>query len=192
MTKESQNDDQLIGGNIAVLRGERTQKELAEAMRERGFKWSQSTVWSVESGERSLKFVEAVALAQILPTQMEYLAREQGFAIVQTWARQVGRDHAALISAVLAYNESMSNLAVAGDEALKSGELNGHLKMILTSWIGRTALEVVRDAESGVLEDSYVAESPTSATSPMTGQGRYLDLLVKVRFDENCGGSSDG
>jgi transcriptional regulator with XRE-family HTH domain len=58
--------DALIGRNVARLRGGRTQKELAEAMRERGHKWSQATVWSVEQGERPLRLTEADDLVQVL------------------------------------------------------------------------------------------------------------------------------
>lgn len=44
----------------------RSQKDVGDAMRLRGHKWSQATVWSVEKGERPLKFAEAGDLAEIL------------------------------------------------------------------------------------------------------------------------------
>lgn len=52
-----------------VLKGHReelllSQQELADKMRAAGFKWSQATVWSVESGERPLRISEAIAVAQ--------------------------------------------------------------------------------------------------------------------------------
>lgn len=40
-----------------------SQTELADKMRAAGFKWSQATVWSVESGERPLRLSEAIAVA---------------------------------------------------------------------------------------------------------------------------------
>lgn len=43
-----------------------SQKDLADAMRARGFKWSQATVWAVEKGERPLRLTEAEGLAAIL------------------------------------------------------------------------------------------------------------------------------
>lgn len=58
--------DQVIGANLARLRGDRTQSELATAMRGQGHKWSQATVWKVETGERPLRLVEALALANVL------------------------------------------------------------------------------------------------------------------------------
>ena len=58
--------DELIGKNLAKLRGPWTQARLAQMMATRGFQWTQSTVSAVESGTRSLKFTEAVELAAIL------------------------------------------------------------------------------------------------------------------------------
>lgn len=60
--------DKRIGAAITTLRGERSQQSVADAMRERGWKWSQATVWSVEKGERPLRLVEAEDLASVLST----------------------------------------------------------------------------------------------------------------------------
>ena len=43
-----------------------SQKALADSMRSRGHKWSQATVWSVEQGERPLRYTEAQDLIQLL------------------------------------------------------------------------------------------------------------------------------
>lgn len=58
--------DRQVGENVAQLRGDMSQKALATAMRDQGHKWSQSTVWAVERGERPLKLVEAASLVSIL------------------------------------------------------------------------------------------------------------------------------
>lgn len=58
--------DQWIGRNVATYRGEMSQQALADAMRERGWKWSQATVWSVEKGERPVRLSEAFDLAAVL------------------------------------------------------------------------------------------------------------------------------
>lgn len=57
--------DKKIGKTIQTLRGDMSQDALAQRMRERGFKWSQATVWSVENGDRPLRLTEAMALADI-------------------------------------------------------------------------------------------------------------------------------
>lgn len=53
--------NKAIGSNIARLRGQMSQSEVAKAMSERGHSWIQTTVSAVESGERALKLTEAVA-----------------------------------------------------------------------------------------------------------------------------------
>jgi hypothetical protein len=60
--------DEETGQDVAAAReaAEISQKELADQMRERGFKWSQATVWSVEKGERPLRLVEAQHLADAI------------------------------------------------------------------------------------------------------------------------------
>lgn len=69
--------DQKIGANVARARGDQSQKELADKMRSRGHKWSQSTVWSVEKGDRPLRLTEAEDLASVLRLRsIEALARD--------------------------------------------------------------------------------------------------------------------
>lgn len=69
-TDQALSDDDIekrIGAVVRKYRGEMTQATLAERMRQHGFrKWSQSTVWSVERGDRSLKHSEALALTEVL------------------------------------------------------------------------------------------------------------------------------
>lgn len=60
--------DEEIGQAVARLRSKRnlTQQALADVMRQRGHKWSQATVWSIEKGERPLRLAEAVGMAEAL------------------------------------------------------------------------------------------------------------------------------
>ncbi len=62
MAKEQ---DQRIGAAVVALRGDKTQQAVAASMRERGWKWSQATVWSVEKGDRPLRLAEASDLAGV-------------------------------------------------------------------------------------------------------------------------------
>lgn len=61
----SSTTDQQVGQNIARLRGEMTQDELADLMKERGFRWSHTTVYNVEVGERPVRASELKELADI-------------------------------------------------------------------------------------------------------------------------------
>lgn len=69
--------NEIIGKNIAVFRGDMSQAELADLMKKRGkdkgVRWSQTTVWEVEKGKRALKFSEALVLADILSIPLERL-----------------------------------------------------------------------------------------------------------------------
>lgn len=65
--------DKQIGENVAAFRDDMSQKALADAMRDAGYKWSQSTVWAVEQGTRPLKLAEASVLAKILDTSVDFL-----------------------------------------------------------------------------------------------------------------------
>lgn len=67
--------DELIGQAVMRLRQSRnlTQQSIADLMRERGFRWSQATVWSVESGERPLRLHEAFALTDGLEADINEL-----------------------------------------------------------------------------------------------------------------------
>lgn len=65
--------DVIIGANVVAHRGTMSQKVVAAQMKAKGWKWSQSTVWSVEAGERPLRLAEARDLAEILGTHPEDL-----------------------------------------------------------------------------------------------------------------------
>ncbi|MCZ2804331.1 helix-turn-helix transcriptional regulator [Modestobacter sp. VKM Ac-2983] len=71
---EANGADRQVGETVRVFRGAMSQKALADAMRARfGHPWSQSTVWSIETGARPLRLVEARDLADLLEVQLERL-----------------------------------------------------------------------------------------------------------------------
>lgn len=55
-----------------------SQQDLATAMRTRGYKWSQATVWSVESGERTLRYTESLDLAEACGFQASDKSSSEG------------------------------------------------------------------------------------------------------------------
>ncbi|MCH9276408.1 helix-turn-helix domain-containing protein [Bifidobacterium amazonense] len=58
--------DIQVGRNLASLRGSLSQEELAARMKQRGYRWSQSTVWSIERGDRPLRLTEALDVLDCL------------------------------------------------------------------------------------------------------------------------------
>lgn len=70
--------DARIGKRLQELRGETSQAVLGAAMAERGHKWSQATVWSVESAKRPLRLAEAEDVAEILGVAVGDLLQRDG------------------------------------------------------------------------------------------------------------------
>lgn len=68
-----------IGRNLAHYRGDMSQRELANQMREYGPRWTHLTVASVEKGERPLRADEAVVLLDLLriPSFKALIANEE-------------------------------------------------------------------------------------------------------------------
>lgn len=75
MAEPLETPDRAVGRAVQRLRTQAglSQAEMAERMRERGWKWLQPTSWSVEQGKRPLRFAEAVDLAPLLGARLEDL-----------------------------------------------------------------------------------------------------------------------
>jgi len=118
MTEER---DINVGTNVARYRGSRTQQAVADAMRERGWKWSQATMWSIEKGDRPVRLVEAVDLAVVLQISIEDLlampsvARSARDAIDA--AEEVLAAHQKAVRAIDTLNEAHEDLRTALDRA---------------------------------------------------------------------------
>lgn len=136
-------EDELIGRNVARFRGERSQADIAKAMRAQGWKWAQNTVSGVETGERPLRFAEALSLAHVLGiSNVESFARESEFVTFKLYAAAAYEAHQKLIAAVKDFERAQRDLAITGDELLATGtpptnEIVGPLE----SWLPTTAVE---------------------------------------------------
>lgn len=67
--------DRSIGRSVTAYRERRdlSQQAVADVMRDRGWKWSQATLWATERGDRPLRLAEAVDLAEILGVHVDHL-----------------------------------------------------------------------------------------------------------------------
>lgn len=92
--------DEAIGQAVSVLRDDQTQQAVADAMRQRGWKWSQATVWSVEKGERPLRLAEADDLAAVLgaSTVTSLLSGPQAAELEQELGRMARAYEAAVMA----------------------------------------------------------------------------------------------
>lgn len=121
-----------------------SQQALADRMRERGWKWSQATVWAVEKGERPLRLAEAMDLAQILGMSdlRQFGSTPRAHELMNAWRKLEDASHA-LVDASRDYEVARARFvdaAVAGVEAENTYVGNG------ISIVNRTAIDVINAA----------------------------------------------
>jgi transcriptional regulator with XRE-family HTH domain len=134
--------DERIGQNLAITRGDMSQKDLADRMRARGFKWSQATVWAIERGERPLRLAEAEEVAHLLSRPLEVLLAQDGEATVHAATRAVNEKYDAIFKAFEAYDDARGELAMSLDQ-IPDSEKRG-LLYAATDWVTTTLDDVVR------------------------------------------------
>lgn len=81
--------DERIAQEVHTLRTEHelTQAQLGQLMRDRGWKWNQTTIWQTENNVRALRVAEAIDLAGILNVPLAELI---GAADPNAEARRAG------------------------------------------------------------------------------------------------------
>ena len=95
--------EETIGRNLAQMRksGAWSQSDIANHMRELGFKWSQATVWSVETGERPLRLTEAVCLAELFGVEASELTLDPAgmeLRLAKEWLARCELDFSAALT----------------------------------------------------------------------------------------------
>lgn len=85
--------DQRIGANVARYREamNASQTQVSMFMRSMGFKWTQTTVWSIEKGERPLRLAEAEHLARYLSKHPMDLLFDDRFGELEDSIREYRR-----------------------------------------------------------------------------------------------------
>jgi len=114
--------DEQIGKNLARLRGDMTQKEVAAAMKARGWKWSQTTVWGVENGERPLRLAEADDLADILRASIVSFSRRDVLAALDLARSELSSAAVAAREALRTFSKAQMKLAIRADAVENVGE----------------------------------------------------------------------
>jgi transcriptional regulator with XRE-family HTH domain len=139
--------DSQIGENLARLRAPKmSQRALAEAMTEAGWKWSHVTVGSIERGERPLRASEAVGVADILDVPVEYLVDVQDAADLRKAQSAVFVALDRLQTAAAAWDAARLELAVTADavgyeEPEVDGTANTLTALPLIAMTSRAAVE---------------------------------------------------
>jgi transcriptional regulator with XRE-family HTH domain len=112
--------DQKIAANLRAYRESHglSQDELAQRMTDRGFGFSQATIWKIESGQRPVKASELAAFADALGIiSVSFLLEEPAMAShdarLGLLTRRARESYGALKAAAAAYLEVQLNLAFA-------------------------------------------------------------------------------
>jgi hypothetical protein len=166
------NADERIGRNLVTRRGDRSQKDVADAMRARGWKWSQATVWAIEKGERPLRLAEADDLADVLGDSFHgaySLLRDPDSIAVEVELGRVRQAHATLVEAMRHYEQARLALATIGDRAEELSLLDHDQ---IEGWAKRGLSAVVKQ---------YRSESSTQSADAAGTDGQHLTAWRKAK-----------
>jgi transcriptional regulator with XRE-family HTH domain len=154
--------DQNIAANLRAYReaGSISQEELAQRMTDRGFGFSQATIWKIESGQRPVKVSELVALADSLGVMLATdLTDEPEMTRHEIRLEQTNRKaHCAyetLKEAAADYLDAQLELVVAARLAHDAGLAVTELH---TSWLDTPAEEAVIEARVEAEQDAARSE----------------------------------
>lgn len=153
--------DDKIGANLARLRGNVSQEGLAKAMRDRGYRWSQATVWAIEKGERPLRLSEAEDATAILGKSVQDLTASEAIVALKYAASEVRRHQGAVSDALQQLFQDELTLASALDAYLLHDEVTEE-----------EAERIYREAT--VVTPSMIASSEVD---------KFLDLLRHTMSD---------
>ena len=148
------NQDVKIGNAVLLLRGDRSQQSVAAAMRERGWKWSQSTVWSVETGERPLRLSEAEDLASVLGASTFDLLREPAETQIFVAMGRAAETYRAIEDATAAFFKAQLELASTLMDKAENGEALSDLVADGGGWTAVTPEMAVADARRHLGQNS--------------------------------------
>jgi len=160
--------DKQVGSNIVRFRAKHSQQSVADAMRERGWKWSQATVWGVEKGERPLRLAEATDLAEVLGIMLPALLALPEEALVHESMHQCRSAHEALKGTATAYLEATLHVQVSLDQARDAGVQLGDAIGEGGGWLELGPEQVVREARA---EWEQRSGAPVKRGRSRKGQG---------------------
>lgn len=139
--------DQNIAANLRIYRegGSISQEDLAQRMSDRGFGFSQATIWKIESGQRPVRASELIALADSLGVlSVMSLILDPSEATHRARLRQATRKaydaYELLKEAAAAYLDAQIELVVVAREAHDDGVTVTELD---TSWLRIPAEQAV-------------------------------------------------
>lgn len=151
-------------------------------MRARGHKWSQATVWSVEKGDRPLRYLEAVDLAEVLGAEIWDFGDDSFVVATEQRMRRMARSNEALEKAIADFLAAQADLALVKHGIEERAGAKFAADYGIDDWLETSVADVLEEGERRFHADAVGNEARRSA---MTEFWAKLD-------EENEAGSSDG
>jgi transcriptional regulator with XRE-family HTH domain len=183
-----QDIDQNIAANLRTYReaGNISQDELAQRMADRGFGFSQATIWKIESGQRPVKASELVALADSLEvmlvtrlTDKPDVARHQ--VLLEQANRKAQRAYQTVKEAAAGYLDAQLELVVAARQAHDGGLTVTELH---TSWLDTPPEEAVIEARVEADQEATRSEQVNDAVNKILDALRSNGYLPVLRIED--------
>jgi transcriptional regulator with XRE-family HTH domain len=181
--------DQNIAANLRLHReaGNISQEELAQRMSDRGFGFTQATIWKIESGQRPVRAGELVALADCLQVMSAMsLTSEPGAARHHVRLQQANRNaydaYGALKEAAAAYLHAQIELAFAAREAHDGGVAVAEWH---TSWLGIPAEQAAIEARVEADQEEAQAQQVGDAVSKVLDALRTTGYQPALRIEDS-------
>ncbi len=180
--------DQNIAANLRAYReaGSVSQEELAQRMTNRGFGFSQATIWKVESGQRPVRASELIALADSLGimlatdlTDEPEMTRHE--IQLEQSNRKAHRAYEALKEAAADYLEAQVELVVAARQAHDAGLAVTELH---TSWLDTPAEEAVIEARVEAEQDAARSEQVNDEINKILDALRSSGYRPTLRIED--------
>lgn len=174
--------DARIGANVARLRGGKSQRDTAAAMRERGWKWSHVTLVSIEAGERPLRLAEAMDLAEVLGQDVRVLIEPVGTLAWNEAFVNLDRARRKLGDAVGIYIADVSNAVIKVSDV----DLTESQNETIQSMVARGPVQIAAEAVSqdGVPMMTDVLNWDVEGLAPATAtRFERATALLKPAFD---------
>lgn len=163
--------DKEIGRTIAELRGDKTQQAVSVEMRNRGWKWSQATVWSIEKGERPLRLREASDLAEVLGTSMDRFFSDSNSVRLEDDLRETvlrhDRDYENLVSNIENYLLDQDHL----ESLIRHPRIQGNADV---AYWRKLAEESVSHSPSTAVKKGYARYKMT-----VEGEDKAMEIIAE-------------
>jgi transcriptional regulator with XRE-family HTH domain len=180
--------DQNIAANLRTYReaGGISQEELAQRMADRGFGFSQATIWKIESGQRPVRASELVALADsfgiLLATSLTDKPEMTRHEVrLEQARRKTGHAYETLKEAAAEYLDAQVELVVMARQAHDAGLA---LTELHTSWLDTPAEEAVIEARVEAEQDAARSEQINDEVNKILDVLRSNGYMPTLRIED--------